>query len=61
MSATEPTAVDGREWRLRFTVGEVVHYTAWTAEFATIESLYEQYRRNRHGTDHAIERREVLA
>lgn len=53
-------APDDREWRLRFTVGEVVHYTAWTTEFSAIENLYDQYRRNRHGSNHVIERREVL-
>jgi hypothetical protein len=33
-----------REWRFRYRVGDLVHYTEWTSEFATVENLCEQYR-----------------
>ncbi|MFC7076130.1 hypothetical protein [Haloarcula halophila] len=56
--ATAPA--DGREWRLRYRVGDLTHFTAWTSEFATVENLYEQYRRGDYGHDVVIERRAVV-
>lgn len=49
-----------REWRLRYTVGDLEHFTEWTRSFATIESYYDQYRRDELTTDVTIERRDQL-
>ncbi|WP_336339480.1 hypothetical protein [Haloarcula brevis] len=57
-SDTAPAQAD--EWRLRYKVGGLVHYTEWTADFPTVENYYEQYRRGDCAHDVAIERREVL-
>jgi len=48
------------EWRLRYKVGDLVHYTEWTAGFTTIENYHEQYRRGDCAHDVVIERWEVL-
>jgi len=56
-TATEPAATDGQQWRLRYVVGELVHYTEWTSDFATVENYYDQYRRGDHGHNVVIERR----
>jgi hypothetical protein len=50
------------EWRLRWYVGDLAHHTAWTADFATVENLYDQYRRSEvfAGHDIVIERRGVV-
>jgi len=54
-SAPAPGQAD--EWRLRYHVGDLVHYTEWTDDFPTVENLYEQYRRGDYGHDVVIERR----
>jgi hypothetical protein len=51
MNTAEHT-LEKREWRLRLTVGEVVHYTVLTADFAPSERLSEQHRRDPTGTDY---------
>lgn len=65
MSSTtpDPTQFEERaiQWRLRYHVGDVVHYTEWTADFPAIENLYEQYRRGAYGHDVAIERRATVS
>ncbi|WP_349674922.1 hypothetical protein [Haloarcula sp. JP-L23] len=45
------------QWRLRYQVGDLVHYTEWTSEFAAVENLAEQYRREAYGHDVVIEHR----
>ncbi|MFU1783189.1 hypothetical protein ACM16X_17615 [Haloarcula japonica] len=55
---TAPAQTD--EWRLRYHVGDLVHYTEWTTDFPTVENYYEQYRRGDCAHDVVIERREVL-
>jgi hypothetical protein len=64
MARADPTsgtradaAPENRQWRLRYVVGELVHYTEWTHDFATVENYYEQYRRGDYGHDVVIERR----
>lgn len=59
-TATDTAPADS-QWRLRYCVGDLVHYTEWTTEFATVENLYDQYRRGDYGHDVVIERREVLS
>jgi len=56
---SDPTPADttDAQWRLRYHVGELAHYTAWTSEFATVENLYHQYRQGEYGHDVTIERR----
>jgi len=56
-AGSDPAPTQADEWRLRYSVGELVHYTEWTREFATVENLYEQYRRSDYGHDIVIERR----
>jgi hypothetical protein len=53
----EPT--EDATWRLRWYVGDLAHHTAWTSDFATVENLYDQYRRSEvhPGSDYVIERR----
>ena len=62
---SERTATDSApphgQWRLRYCVGDLVHYTEWTTDFPTVENLYDQYRRGDYGHDVVIERREVLS
>ncbi|WP_026190349.1 hypothetical protein [Halomicrobium katesii] len=53
----DPAPTQRQKWRLRYAVGDLVHYTEWTHEFATVENLYEQYRRGDYGHDVVIERR----
>jgi len=48
------------EWRLSYQVGDLFHYTEWTADFPTVENYYEQYRRGDCIHDVVIERREML-
>lgn len=51
---------DDVQWRLRWAVADLVHYTAWTADYGTVENYYEQYRRSDHpGHDYVIERRTI--
>ncbi|NLV10702.1 hypothetical protein GOC74_12285 [Halomicrobium mukohataei] len=52
--------VDACQWRLRYEVGELTHFTEWTADFPTVENYYEQFRRADHVSAATIERREVL-
>ncbi|MBO4248400.1 hypothetical protein IL252_11300 [Halomicrobium sp. IBSBa] len=33
--------VDACQWRLRYEVGELTHFTEWTADFPTVEDYYE--------------------
>jgi len=56
-ASTPVTLDDSQEWRLRYVVGDLVHYTEWTREFPTVETLYEQYRRDEYSHDVVIERR----
>ena len=58
--AHSAVSVAGCQWRLRYEVGDLTHYTEWTADFPTVENYYEQYRREDHTHDTTIERREVL-
>lgn len=48
------------EWRLRYMVGDLTHYTEWTTDFPTVENYCEQYRRGDYAHDVAIERRVVI-
>jgi hypothetical protein len=54
----QPTTPEDH-WRLHYFVGDLAHYTAWTADFASVETLYEQYRRDDTCNDVTLERREV--
>ncbi|EMA10242.1 hypothetical protein [Haloarcula marismortui] len=51
---------DTAQWRLRYHVGDLEHYTEWTADFPTIENYYDQYHHGDHAHDVAIERRAVI-
>lgn len=57
-SDTAPAQADA--WRLRYHVGDLVHYTEWTDDFPIVENYYEQYRRGDYAHDVVIKRREVL-
>jgi hypothetical protein len=46
---------DAQCWRVRYHVGDLEHYTAWSTDFATVENLYEQYRRGEYAHDVVIE------
>ncbi|WP_367176621.1 hypothetical protein [Haloarcula rubripromontorii] len=63
-SSPEPTTdivpPDTIQWRLRYHVGEIQHYTEWTTEFPTIENYYDQYHHGDPAHDVAIERRAVI-
>lgn len=50
-SGADTAATQGNEWPLRYCVGDLVHYTEWTSEFAVVENLYDQYRRGEYGHD----------
>ncbi|WP_018259313.1 hypothetical protein [Halomicrobium katesii] len=52
--------VEECQWRLRYAVGELTHFSEWTADFPTVEDYYEQFRREDHVSAVTIERREVL-
>jgi len=41
-------------------IGDLEHYTEWTAEFPTTENYYDQYRRGDYAHDVVIERRAVV-
>jgi len=56
-TASEPAPTGGQQWRLRYVVGDLVHYTEWTSDFATVENYYDQYRRGDYSHDVVIERR----
>ncbi|WP_135304925.1 hypothetical protein [Haloarcula amylovorans] len=56
-TAPDSAPAQDDEWRLRYHVGDLVHYTEWTAEFAAVENLYAQYRYGEYGHDVVIERR----
>jgi len=60
-TATERDTVPAQasEWRLRYKVGDLVHYTEWTADFPAVENYYDQYRRGDCAHDVVIERRVV--
>ncbi|EMA09218.1 hypothetical protein [Haloarcula marismortui] len=58
--ATETASSDTAQWRLRYHVGEIQHYTEWMADFPTIENYYDQYRRGDYAHDVAIERRAMV-
>ncbi|WP_336331052.1 MULTISPECIES: hypothetical protein [unclassified Haloarcula] len=58
--ATEAASSETTQWRLRYHVGDLTHYTEWTTEFPTIENYYDQYRHGDHAHDVAIERRAVI-
>jgi len=51
---------DTAQWRLRYHVGEIQHYTEWTADFPSIENYYDQYHHGDHAHDVAIERRAMI-
>ncbi|MBX0297518.1 hypothetical protein [Haloarcula nitratireducens] len=60
--STNPTASDTApaqtaQWRLRYQVGDLVHYTEWHEDFAAVENLAVQYRYGDYGHDVVIERR----
>ena len=55
---TAPAEPD--EWRLRYMVGDLTHYTEWTTDFPTVENYCEQYRRGDYAHDVVIERRAVI-
>jgi len=56
-----PTAAtQDRQWRLRYHVGGLEHYTEWCRDFATVENLAEQYRRGDYGHDVVIEQRTAV-
>ncbi|WP_276260643.1 hypothetical protein [Haloglomus litoreum] len=56
----EPTA--DTEYRLRWYVADLPHYTGWTDDFGVIENLHDQYQHDptHPGHDYAIERREAV-
>jgi hypothetical protein len=59
----QDTAADGpAQWRLRWYVGDLAHYTAWTTDYGTVENYYQQYRQadTHPGHDYAIERRTTI-
>ncbi|WP_425433264.1 hypothetical protein [Haloarcula nitratireducens] len=56
-TASESASTQTTQWRLRYQVGDLVHYTEWTAEFAAVENLAVQYREGDYGHDVVIERR----
>ncbi|WP_135305485.1 hypothetical protein [Haloarcula amylovorans] len=56
-TAPEPAPAQRPQWRLRYHVGDLVHYTEWTDEFAAVENLAVQYRDGNYGHDVVIERR----
>jgi len=58
--ATETASSDTAQWRLCYHVGDLEHYTEWTADFPTIENYYDQYHHGDHAHDVAIERRAVI-
>ncbi|KAA9404566.1 hypothetical protein EGO51_18860 [Haloarcula hispanica] len=58
--ATETAPPETDQWRLRYMVGDLEHYTEWMADFPTIENYYDQYRRGDYAHDVAIERRAVI-
>ncbi|MBX0297003.1 hypothetical protein [Haloarcula nitratireducens] len=68
MARTDPTAATGGDsapaqrpqWRLRYQVGDLVHYTEWHEDFATVENLAVQYRHGDYGHDVVIERRTAV-
>jgi hypothetical protein len=53
----DTAATAANQWRLRYVVGDLTHYTEWTSEFATVENLYAQYRRGDYAHDVVLERR----
>lgn len=55
-----PHSAETSEWRLRYLVGDLEHYTEWTPEFATVENYYDQYRRDERTSEVTIERRDQL-
>jgi hypothetical protein len=57
-SGTATTETD--QWRLRYMVGGLEHYTEWTGDLPTIENYYAQYRRGGYAHDVVIERRAVV-
>ncbi|EMA14975.1 hypothetical protein [Haloarcula marismortui] len=59
-TATDTASTETDQWRLRYMVGDLEHYTEWTADFPTIENYYDQYRRGDYAHDVAIERRAVV-
>ncbi|WP_135304819.1 hypothetical protein [Haloarcula amylovorans] len=56
-SAPDAAPAQDDKWRLRYHVGDLVHYTEWSEDFATVENLYAQYRYGEYGHDVVIERR----
>jgi len=59
-TATETAPPDTTQWRLRYTVGDLEHYTEWTADFPTVENYYDQYCPGDCAHDVVIERRAVV-
>jgi hypothetical protein len=59
-TATDTASTETDQGRLRYMVGDLEHYTEWTAESSTIENYYEQYRRGDYAHDVVIERRAVV-
>ncbi|WP_276259877.1 hypothetical protein [Haloglomus litoreum] len=55
----EPTDDAETEYRLRWYVADLAHYTAWSSDFGVIENLQDQYQHDptHPGHDYAIERR----
>jgi len=59
-AGSDATPTQASLWRLRYMVGDLEHYTEWTADFPTIENYYDQYRRGDYAHDVVIERRAVV-
>ena len=56
----DSTAVADCQWRLRYEIGDLTHFTEWTPDFPIVENYYEQFRRETLVNATTIERREVL-
>jgi hypothetical protein len=58
----EPTDDAETEWRLRWHVADLAHYTDWTTDFGVIENLQDQYQHDptHPGHDFTIERRTAM-
>jgi len=49
-----------QQWRVRYTMGGVVHYTEWSETFHQVALLYEQYQRGCYASLVVLESREVV-
>jgi hypothetical protein len=59
---TDAEAPADTEYRLRWHVADLAHYTDWTTDFGVVENLYDQYQHDptHPGHDYAIERRTAV-